>query len=90
MIKQTELFPVTAETLFDLKVFVFHFMRRHFKLHVTAGTKINTFAIWSFKHQFFDKSRNVLVGDDLAFPLFYAKSLWFYLDLHVLLDCNLT
>ena len=90
MVKQTKFFPVAPEALFNLKVLVFNFVRRNFQLHVPAGTEVNAFAIGDLEHQFFDKCRHVVVGDHLAFPLFYAKELWFYFNLHVLFNSNLT
>ena len=47
-------------------------------------------AFGQLEHQFLDEGRDVVVGAHRALPLLHAEDLFRDLDLHVLLDCDLT
>src|SRR5690606_6253291 len=89
-IEQAEFFPVAPILLTDIEILVMHFVRRHFQLHIAAGTKIHTVPLGNGQHQFLDEGGHVVVGNNRAFPLLDPEELRCDLDLHVLLDGHLT
>src|SRR5690554_3493147 len=85
-----ELVPVGVEFLLDIKILVFHPVRRTLQLHITTCAEVYILAFGQNQGQLFNESGHVGVGTHGTLPLLDAKHLFGDLDFHVLLDVYLT
>ena len=59
-------------------------------MDVAAGAERNFFAFWNGKLEFFNERGFVVIGDDGAFPFFYAEYFFRYFDVHISFNVDLT
>ena len=83
------LVPVFVELFLDIEILEVDLVGRTLELNVTAGPEVNFLAFRQLEHQLFDEGGDVVVGDNLAFPLLDAKELFRHFHLHVLFYRNL-
>mmetsp|Transcript_22909 Transcript_22909/g.38425 ORF Transcript_22909/g.38425 Transcript_22909/m.38425 type:complete len:270 (+) Transcript_22909:1372-2181(+) len=87
---QVKLVPILMVLFFDCEVLVAQFVSRRFDLNVATSAEVHILTFGQFQHKVFDEGCDVFVGAHSTLPLFYAKHLFWHLDVHVLLHSNLT
>ena len=59
-------------------------------MNVTARTKVDGLAFRQFQYQLLDEGGDIIVGANCSLPFLHAKPLVMHMNLHVLLDSDLT